>query len=279
MQRQAKNPASKVPSATSDTVLKSRYECKYLIHPRLMEGIRNYMRPFVRPDRFAAKTPDRQYTICSLYLDTPNLDLYEATVRGDKTRFKLRVRTYADGPDQPVFFEVKKRMDGIIYKRRSALGRVDALRFLDGRRTGLPSLPQEASADLQEFSQLQDSHGAIPMMRVKYRREAYESVARDPVRITFDTDVVNALTHDLTLTLAGAGWIPTPLEDVVLEIKFTDRFPPWLGEMVKHFDLRRCSAAKYVLSMDRALAEGRCRRPVIVRRNSQPDLATKGIER
>jgi hypothetical protein len=33
---------------------------------------------------------------------------------------------------------------------------------------------------------------------------------------------------------------------VILELKFTDRFPIWLRQMVRHFDLVRVSMAKYV---------------------------------
>jgi hypothetical protein len=32
---------------------------------------------------------------------------------------------------------------------------------------------------------------------------------------------------------------------VILEIKFTNRFPDWFKEFVRLFDLRQCSAAKY----------------------------------
>ena len=32
---------------------------------------------------------------------------------------------------------------------------------------------------------------------------------------------------------------------VVLELKFTGRFPDWFGELVRVFGLARCSAAKY----------------------------------
>jgi hypothetical protein len=33
---------------------------------------------------------------------------------------------------------------------------------------------------------------------------------------------------------------------VILELKFTNRFPNWFRELVQVFDLRQCGAAKYV---------------------------------
>jgi hypothetical protein len=35
-------------------------------------------------------------------------------------------------------------------------------------------------------------------------------------------------------------------KDIVLELKFTNRFPDWFRELVRVFGLRQCGAAKYV---------------------------------
>lgn len=254
------NPAGL--SGASDTMMRSRFECKYLIHPRMVEAIRAYMRPYVQLDRHARAQPGHRYPICSLYLDSPDLKLCEATERGDKNRFKLRIRSYGDGPEQQVFLEVKKRMDGIVYKLRCTRSQQQFQAFCQTLLSGKSQAPRNVSVELEEFSQLLFLHKAGPVMRLKYQREAYETVAKDPVRITFDTDLVSTPTFDYYLSHSGSDWVPTPLGGTVLEIKFTERFPPWVGEMIKRFDLRRCSVAKYVLSMKKALAEGRCRRPI-----------------
>jgi hypothetical protein len=39
-------------------------------------------------------------------------------------------------------------------------------------------------------------------------------------------------------------------EQVILEIKFTGRFPNWFGGLVRIFGLRQCGAAKYVEGVD-----------------------------
>jgi hypothetical protein len=41
-----------------------------------------------------------------------------------------------------------------------------------------------------------------------------------------------------------------PCDAVILELKFTDRFPQWMHELVQQFNLRRRSAAKYVFCVD-----------------------------
>ena len=92
------------------------------------------------------------------------------------------------------------------------------------------------------------------MVRVRYRREAYESKGRDPVRITLDTDVMHKSTSDGDLSLSGEGWSVTPTEGVILEIKFTAIYPQWVADLVRQFNLESKSIPKYVLSLEPALA-------------------------
>ena len=83
-----------------DPTLASRYECKYQISPMVVSALREFIQPFMRPDPFAALREDNRYPICSLYLDSEDLVLYQQTVGGHKNRFKLRVRSYSDDPRQ-----------------------------------------------------------------------------------------------------------------------------------------------------------------------------------
>ena len=40
------------------------------------------------------------------------------------------------------------------------------------------------------------------------------------------------------------------LRGTILELKFTDRFPDWMGDLVRAFDLQRTSVSKYCLCID-----------------------------
>src|SRR5512132_1456784 len=86
-----------------------RFELKYLVSEPIARAMRQFVRCYLRPDEFAAESPDFSYAVHSLYLDSPDLCLYGATNGGERNRFKLRVRFYDDGPDAPVFFEIKRR--------------------------------------------------------------------------------------------------------------------------------------------------------------------------
>jgi len=231
----------------TDETLLSRIECKYLVSRDKLAGIREFIQPFVRLDRFARGHADGRYPVSSLYLDSPNLSLYQSTANGLKNRFKLRVRTYSDAPSDRTYFEVKKRMNGIVYKFRQAVSRPEAIDLLERNSLEVPS-----DTDLSKFITLRDVHGAEPIMRVKYMREAYVSQSADPVRITFDDALEGAVTVDAELSHEGGDWIPVPLEDMILELKFTNLYPSWVAKMVQEFQLDRTSVPKYVMCIEEA---------------------------
>jgi hypothetical protein len=123
-----------------------------------------------------------------------------------------------------------------------------------GDALGLEDSTSELLADLEFFTGHVTVASARPFLRVRYIREAYESVGGDPLRITLDTDLAWLPTSTADFKLEAEGWIPTPVAGTVLEIKFTDRYPGWVGEMIRAFDLQRRSVAKYVLSVDSLFA-------------------------
>lgn len=241
-----------------DVTLNSRYECKYLINPAAVPAMREFIQPFMAPDRFAARWEDNRYAICSLYYDSPDLRLYQQSVGGEKNRFKLRARTYDDEPSSPVFFEVKRKINNIVSKRRAAVSRDEAARFDEHGANGwMGSLPGGRGDDLDYFALHAGLTDARPTLRVKYIREAYESRGGDPVRITIDTELMHALTVSHDLAHGSGRWVTTPVSGSILELKFTDRYPEWISHLVRAFGLKQQPVPKYVLSFDHLLMEGR----------------------
>lgn len=241
-----------------DRTLASRFEFKYWLDPERVGRVRQMIRPFVRPDRFAADAPGNRYPLSSLYLDTPGLECRRGTLEGHRNRFKLRIRTYSDDPADPAFFEIKRRMDTVIEKRRGRAERALVERFLKG----LP-LP-EAAEPVAEFVQLSRRIDARPLIHVRYEREAYQSTGRDPVRVTLDTKLCYSTARRRELGFGGPGWWPAPTEGTILEVKFTGSCPSWVTALVRSLSLERTSIPKYVMCIDAALERGAL----------SPDLAT-----
>ena len=94
------------------------------------------------------------------------------------------------------------------------------------------------------------------MIKVRYKREAYESRGGDPVRLTLDTDVVHATTFEREVRHGDGRWMTTPVDGVILEIKFTERFPTWIADLVRAFGLRQQPVPKYTLSVDQTFLSG-----------------------
>jgi SPX domain protein involved in polyphosphate accumulation len=83
--------------------MNNRFECKYSIPAHLTEQIRAFIRPYVRPDPYAARRPGYRYAVTSLYFDSPALHLYHQNLSGERTRFKLRLRSYGNEASDPVW--------------------------------------------------------------------------------------------------------------------------------------------------------------------------------
>ncbi len=239
----------------ADRVLASRFECKYLVAPARLDALRRFLDLFCRPDAHAVRQPGFRYRISSLYLDSDDLVLHRMTAHGLSNRFKLRVRTYGDEPDRPVYLEIKKRANQVILKRRAAVPRTVVPALLAGEPVG-DAVPADARPVAAEFREFVRRTRARPTVRIRYDREAYESRGGDPVRITFDTAVAYAPTRRPELSMNGHGWSPAPIEGVVLEVKFTDHVPGIVRTMIRDFDLRQQPCSKYMHSIDHALARG-----------------------
>jgi len=246
-----------------------RYEYKYVVDLHCASELRSVVRLFLPPDPYAADRPGFAYPICSLYLDTEDMRLYRQSLTGEKTRFKLRLRSYSDDPDSLVQLEIKRRLDRVVQKRRVALTRRQIDLFAAKSTNGWTNgIPETVLRELERFADHTRLASARPLLKVRYLREAYESPA-EPLRITFDTEVEHALSLDWNLCLEDPRWKPTPLPErnamepvpqredrgafVIFEIKFTDVFPSWIQDLVRRFGLEPRSVPKYALSLDELL--------------------------
>jgi hypothetical protein len=248
----------RVPTNGVEPTFFSRHECKYFVSPALLPDVRAFLRPFTRPDEYAAHHPGHRYPVCSLYLDSDDLLLYHQVVRGEKKRFKLRVRTYSDEPGTPAYFEVKSKINAIVHKIRAAVDRERARTLLS--RGWVPTLSEPIGSDragLDTFLQHAALVGAKPVLRVKYMREAYQGTADEPTRLTIDTDLVHAVTFGPDFGHATGRWVRTPTDGAIIEIKFTERFPSWIQELVRGLGLHQRAVPKYVLSTEHMLRGGR----------------------
>lgn len=226
----------------------SRYELKYLIPEPLALEMRDFVRQHLDLDEFCAGKQSLSYPIHSLYLDSDDWRIYWDTINGNKNRFKLRVRYYSDDPKTPVFYEVKRRMKDIILKQRCGIKRGFEQLPLSGHLPQSEHLASNKAKDLKAISafvELMLRTNAKPKMHVAYDREAYVNDYNNEFRVTFDRNVrvepdpharLSTKMHDPYLCSDGL---------VILELKFTNRFPYWYRDLIHAFNLPLMGASKY----------------------------------
>lgn len=225
-----------------------RFELKYLVKEELVQPIRDFVGCYLELDDFSVGRKDNSYEIHSVYFDSADLHTHQATINADKNRFKLRLRYYDGQPDSPVFCEIKQRIDNSILKKRCAIRRATVPQLVAGQMPALEQLmtqePRHLVA-LQRFNELMLRLNASPRLHNHYRREAWVSPHDNSIRVTLDRNIcVEPYFGDQAIvSMSRPTWIYQ--EWIVLELKFTGRFPNWFNGLVSRFNLMRAAAMKY----------------------------------
>jgi hypothetical protein len=224
-----------------------RFERKYFVTETQAMQIREIARMRLVPDKFSEDKPEYSYAVHSIYLDSTDLMTYWATVHCEKKRFKLRVRYY-DDDQSPLFFEIKRRENECVIKQRAVVRREFGSKLLAGHLPGSEHLvahnPKQLAA-LQRFCYLMQRLNARLVVHVGYSREAWVSRQNNSVRLTIDRFVRGEpRTEPLFNTQMEKPIYPFD-KKLILELKFTDRFPDWFAELVRGFNLTQCGVPKY----------------------------------
>jgi hypothetical protein len=227
---------------------RQRFEQKYMLDEDQAIAVREFLNAHLELDENGVGKPHYSYPVHSLYLDSGALETFWSTINGDKNRFKLRLRFYNDHPDSPVFFEIKRRLNNCILKQRGGVRKEAVALMLKGH---LPEPGHLLRADgksltaIHNFLEIAERLQARPCAHVAYLREAYVDPVSDNVRVTLDRQV-RAEPRSQPIFTTAMTHPSQPFGDrVILELKFTDRFPDWCRRLVERFDLMQCGAAKY----------------------------------
>jgi hypothetical protein len=229
---------------------RNRFECKFVVPESIATAVFRRVQPFVAVDPYGAHRPDHSYPVASLYLDSPSQRLYHETVDGLSERFKLRVRTYDDDPNSPLFLEVKRRHDRVVQKLRCPIPRHLLPAVLAGEPVELPGNSATKQRSLAEFQRLMLLAQAVPQATVKYQRQAYVGLDDPEVRCTADRRLCALPEPEPRLRMHDPDYRTVPTHGVILELKFTDRMPPWMVDAIRAHDLQRRSFSKYCTSVD-----------------------------
>lgn len=232
----------------ADRLQLQRREFKYIIPEDLALEIRKFVEAYLELDEYGATLENLSYPVHSLYLDSDILTTYWDTINGNKNRYKLRLRFYENRPNAPIYFEIKRRMNDAMLKQRGPVKREKVAAILGGQ---FPSPDDMASSEVkhlgavQNFVLLMNDISATVKAHVAYNREAWISSSNNAIRVTMDRSVRCAPVSEARFVADMVNPVYPFGNHVVLELKFTGRFPEWFMDMVRAFGLVQCSAAKY----------------------------------
>ena len=196
-----------------------RKEVKYLLTEAQLASLRPALEAHMEPDAFAHSS------ISNLYYDTPDYRMIRRSLEKPSYKEKLRLRSYGVPNDQtPVFPEIKKKAQGIVYKRRVSMPYGTAIRYLSRR------CPGGDGQIFQELNWMLTSYGSLaPRIFLSYERDSWKGQEDSSLRLTLDREI---LWRTEALDLRRGTW-GTPLLEpgqVLMEIKISNAAPLWLAE-------------------------------------------------
>lgn len=251
-----------------------RREKKYLIDATQRRTIEAAAQQFMSPDDYG------RTLVTSVYLDTPDRSIIARSLEKPVYKEKLRIRAYGqeDGTAlvflcqhglvaarafygdmllaTPVFFELKKKYKGIVYKRRVRMSLMGAWALAHGASyeaamTTYPlaedgeqdasgvldvQIAHEIEAALGRYDSLEPS-AAILCWRVAW---APQGEADEP-RITFDDELCY-------VDLAAKDTVARPILDPatsVMELKASTSLPHWITDALSSLHVYPQSFSKY----------------------------------
>jgi len=212
-----------------------RYELKYLITREQKQVLLSLIPEHMVPDEYG------RTTIRNLYFDTDSYRLIRRSLERPVYKEKLRIRSYQQVSCQDtVFVELKKKYDGVVYKRRLSLPEEDALRWVTHR--GPCPQPGQIS---REIDYVLDYYRSLhPVVFLSYQREAFHGRLGDDVRLTFDEHI---LARQQELSLGCDLWGHPLLEEglTLMEVKCPGAIPLWLVRFLSREGIRKTSFSKY----------------------------------
>lgn len=221
-----------------------RYETKYLLKQDQYRKLLPLLRTRLTQDAGGV------YTICNIYYDTDNFDLIRASIEKPVYKEKFRLRSYGI-PDENgiVFAEIKKKFDGIVYKRRIDAS-VGDIRELIEKGTEIHR-EQQIQRELKWFF---CRYRPVPKAFIGYERLALIDREDADLRVTFDW---NVRWRDRGLDICAGDQGEPLFEDdrVVMEIKSAAAIPLWLVSMLSQQGIYPTGFSKYGTCYQKYLAQ------------------------
>lgn len=184
------------------------------------------------------------YRVRSLYFDSNDDECLYQKQSGNLLRKKIRLRTYGDGSDDMVKFEIKRKHGQIVKKDSVIISKEDAKQVCLGNYAVLLS---KNAPVLHEIYATFMTKLYRPKVIVEYIRTAFVLPVEN-IRITFDQNLCSNINH-LDLFSGEKNIMPIIIEGKqILEIKYDNFFPGYLKKLLSKVSSERMAISKYTLA-------------------------------
>ncbi len=212
-----------------------RYELKYILTTQQYKMLLDSMPSDMILDSYG------RHKISNIYFDTEDYRIIRHSLEKPKYKEKLRVRCYGEPSDEAIaFIELKKKFNGVVYKRRVYSDQRKVFSYLDGGTNAM-----EQSQILNEIDYFKNSFNEIrPRVYLSYEREAFFSTIDENFRLTFDFNIM-ARDSDVSLYSSDNDMEVLSNDFVLLEVKTVMGLPNWLLEFLSENSIYKTSFSKY----------------------------------
>ncbi|KAF5057614.1 VTC domain protein [anaerobic digester metagenome] len=220
-----------------------RYEKKYRLDAVQYQRILPILLAEMKPDTYTSSNDS--YMIYNIYYDTPHYDVIRHSLSKPYYKEKLRLRSYTipETLEERVFLELKKKIGGIVNKRRASLRLNDAYNFVS-KREYPEGLNRSELQVLKEIEYFLNNRSVEPKAYISYERTAYVGKSDPNLRVTFDCNI-KSRQNNLVLEKGDAGDFVIPPNQYIMEVKILGAMPLWLARTLSELKIYSSSFSKY----------------------------------
>lgn len=220
-----------------------RYESKFLLNEMQYKSILPNLLEHMRLDKYCRD--GQEYTISNIYYDTKSSSIIRHSLSKPYYKEKLRLRSYSlqNSSGSEVFLELKKKIGGIVNKRRAVLTLGEAYNFLEHgiRPQNIDYLNKQVLNEIECFLK----HNAVqPAVYISYDRKALFGKDDRDFRVTFDHNIITRR-QDVSLEKGRFGEDQLQPGQYLMEVKVAAAVPMWLANLLSEYRIYKTSYSKY----------------------------------
>lgn len=220
-----------------------RVEKKFMVDRTKLADLLEVIEAFMTPDEYSKN--GKVYSIYNIYYDTDDNEIIRRSISKPYYKEKLRLRSYKllENGEGKVFLELKKKIGGVVSKRRAKMTFNQAEDFVE--KGIIPTVKGYVNSQVvNEIAEFISKNEVHPRVYIAYDRLAFFGQTDESFRVTFDSNI-RTRRSDLTFQEGKGGSPLLPQDKVLMEIKINGAIPLWLSHTLSSLEIYPTSFSKY----------------------------------